>query len=121
MKSKTIIIAILCTFLLLMLPNVNAVEYKEVKDEIKEEIEDRILKLQLLKCNIKDSFLTISSIISMFLIIYLIGFTYVFIKLFVAFWFLAGYTPQTFGDVLLVFLLALMAAIPWPIWFIPNK
>jgi hypothetical protein len=33
MKPKTILTAILCTFLLLMLPNVNAVEYKEVKKQ----------------------------------------------------------------------------------------
>ena len=35
LKIKTITFAILCTFLLLMLPNVNAVEYKEVKEEKK--------------------------------------------------------------------------------------
>ena len=38
MKSKTITFAILCTFLLLMLPNVSAVEYNEVKDSIEKSI-----------------------------------------------------------------------------------
>ena len=38
MKSKTILIAIICTFLLLMLPNVNAIEYKEIEKEVESKI-----------------------------------------------------------------------------------
>ena len=45
MKTKTILIAIICIFLLLMIPNVNAIQYNEVNNEIIKQI-DNIIKLK---------------------------------------------------------------------------
>ena len=40
MKTKTILIAILSTFLLLMLPNVSAVQYNEIKSNIMNKLKE---------------------------------------------------------------------------------
>ena len=95
-----------------MLPNVNAIVYKEVNDEFKNKFENRLQLLQSKIINYKNKFLINSILLNILLIIYIIG----YIAFLPIAWFLTvGSNPYGNPSFLEILIETILSNFMWPI------